>query len=353
VNDQTAEPQLTGPQKAYNVAQSEMFQLAAYGHHRYHPSGEALTDEGKRQQRDYNDRIRAAREQLEATLLRLVAEHAETFTGKRVVSVEWLRSLADDPAALSLLAVRPDERDFDTDPAAIPAGPAPATDPNTLREQIAALFRHPPGVERLGDATPGEIADAVLAELPAPTDQTAVARVRSLHQQYRFAGDDTRDYCSHCNQISGGWIPWPCPTVQALDGEQATELRRLAGEAQQDGCGPACSEQHTYGDHCEAQQEPTQDGEPVCIVAGCGHAELAHTVGGCRDCPRGQRAVHLFSLAAVARPGQPETDEDDDNPPVQCWHIEPNTPCDWNICRQPERLAAGDRGTDPADEKKS
>lgn len=32
---------------------------------------------------------------------------------------------------------------------------------------------------------------------------------------------------------------------------------------------------------------------------------------------------------------------------VQCWHIEPGTPCDWDICRQPERLAAGDRGTDP------
>jgi hypothetical protein len=32
---------------------------------------------------------------------------------------------------------------------------------------------------------------------------------------------------------------------------------------------------------------------------------------------------------------------------VQCWHIEPGTPCDWDICRQPERLAAGDYGTDP------
>lgn len=38
--------------------------------------------------------------------------------------------------------------------------------------------------------------------------------------------------------------------------------------------------------------------------------------------------------------------EDDDE--VQCWHIEPDTICDWNICRQPERLARGDYGTDPA-----
>jgi hypothetical protein len=37
--------------------------------------------------------------------------------------------------------------------------------------------------------------------------------------------------------------------------------------------------------------------------------------------------------------------EDD---PVQCWHIEPTTTCDWNICRQPERLVVGDYGTDPA-----
>ncbi|MDX2513845.1 hypothetical protein PV355_01520 [Streptomyces stelliscabiei] len=39
---------------------------------------------------------------------------------------------------------------------------------------------------------------------------------------------------------------------------------------------------------------------------------------------------------------------EEDNPPVQCWHTEPDTPCDWDVCRQPERLAAGDRGTDPA-----
>jgi hypothetical protein len=40
-----------------------------------------------------------------------------------------------------------------------------------------------------------------------------------------------------------------------------------------------------------------------------------------------------------------EDDEDDEQ--VQCWHIEPGSPCDWNICRQPERLAAGDVGPDP------
>ncbi|MGW3594997.1 hypothetical protein [Streptomyces sp. NPDC005167] len=42
------------------------------------------------------------------------------------------------------------------------------------------------------------------------------------------------------------------------------------------------------------------------------------------------------------------TDVDDDDPPVQCWHYEPSSPCDWDVCRQPERRAAGDYGTDPA-----
>jgi hypothetical protein len=45
----------------------------------------------------------------------------------------------------------------------------------------------------------------------------------------------------------------------------------------------------------------------------------------------------------------PPVEDDTDDPPVQCWHTEPHTPCDWNVCRQPERLAAGDYGTDPAE----
>jgi hypothetical protein len=49
-------------------------------------------------------------------------------------------------------------------------GPAPATGRDTLRDRIATLFRRPPGVERLGDATPREIADAVLAALQEHLD---------------------------------------------------------------------------------------------------------------------------------------------------------------------------------------
>jgi hypothetical protein len=55
-------------------------------------------------------------------------------------------------------------------PADAPAAVPPA-DRAELRERIAGLFRHPPGVERLGDATPGEIADAVMAALPADASE--------------------------------------------------------------------------------------------------------------------------------------------------------------------------------------
>jgi hypothetical protein len=45
-----------------------------------------------------------------------------------------------------------------------------------------------------------------------------------------------------------------------------------------------------------------------------------------------------------------QVDADPDDPPVQCWHTEPGTPCDWDVCKQPERLAAGDYGTDPREQ---
>lgn len=58
---------------------------------------------------------------------------------------------------------------------------------------------------------------------------------------------------------------------------------------------------------------------------------------------------HLMAYAGgVARRSFSALYGDEDDPPVQCWHYEPGSPCDWDICRQPERLAAGDYGTDPA-----
>ena len=129
----TTNPQteLTETQKAYNVAQHEIFQLAAYGHCTY-TNGELLTEDGKRMQRDYNDRIRTAREELEAAVLRLVAEHGERYRTLPEPVVGWLRTLADDAGELSLLAVRPDKRE-DELPAAVVPGP-PATRAAVLRD---------------------------------------------------------------------------------------------------------------------------------------------------------------------------------------------------------------------------
>jgi hypothetical protein len=64
------------------------------------------------------------------------------------------------------------------------------------------------------------------------------------------------------------------------------------------------------------------------------------------DCPECGSPIH--DLDAVPAPHQRASHPEEDDPPVQCWHTEPDTPCDWDVCRQPERLAAGDRGTDPA-----
>jgi hypothetical protein len=60
-------------------------------------------------------------------------------------------------------------------PAVVPSA-AETTNRAALRDRIAALFRNPPGAERLGDATPGEIADAIMAVLPAPVDRAALLR---------------------------------------------------------------------------------------------------------------------------------------------------------------------------------
>jgi hypothetical protein len=183
-----------------------------------------------------------------------------------------------------------------------------------------------------GDALP-------TAVLPAPDNQTAaraaVARVRALHQQYRFAGDDTSDYCAHCNQLSAAWIPWPCPTVTALDGE----LRRRAGEAGAStadkatalGMTPTDYRAHRHNEASEsiraavkglyaevglrvmdaldgARQDPAQHGtrEPdPDSCDGCGHPE--HPPQECPVTLYGERCACDEPVAtAVARPGQLE-----------------------------------------------
>lgn len=72
------------------------------------------------------------------------------------------------------------------------------SDTTELRDRIAALFRQPPGHERLGDQTPGEIADAVLAVLPAadastevyPTETSWIAEVQEVDDQWMYLSAD-------------------------------------------------------------------------------------------------------------------------------------------------------------------
>lgn len=79
--------------------------------------------------------------------------------------------------------------------------------------------------ETARDAWAAEAATQTLraeqAEVERDAARAALAEVRDLHrhEQDRFAGDDTTaDCCTHCNQISRNWIPYPCPTLLALDG---------------------------------------------------------------------------------------------------------------------------------------
>ncbi|MES9522424.1 hypothetical protein [Streptomyces capoamus] len=127
-------------------------------------------------------------------------------------------------------------------PAAASAVVSPPTSRAELRDRIAEALYPTYGQQDRNRSL--AIADAVLAVLGGQTDRAVEARVRALHQQYRFAGDDTTDYCAHCNQLSGGWIPWPCPTVRALDGEQAVDTHGTETQQQDEarevfhGCPP-------------------------------------------------------------------------------------------------------------------
>ena len=180
-------------------------------------------------------------------------------------------------------------------------------------------------------------ADAVLAVLP-PTDRAA--ELSEVERQFlTFALD-----------LAAGRMAERPDEFGADDDAAMARLRGLAGEAQQD----AVEEPETDGLLRRAATNPARearqdeagdtcrsvdvDGEPVRVR---GHGDFteqdAQFFGEVvRAAKRKYEAEHAPALA------------EDDDPPAACWHTEPGTPCDWDVCRQPERLAAGDRGTDPA-----
>lgn len=53
--------------------------------------------------------------------------------------------------------------------------------------------------------------------------QRQIAQVKRLHWQYRdaWATPESGDSCAHCNGFTdAGRVPWPCPTIRALRGEE-------------------------------------------------------------------------------------------------------------------------------------
>ena len=155
-----------------------------------------------------------------------------------------------------------------------------------VREVDAAL----PGQHYYGDTAkwPEWLAEEARLHDPEPAAQSPVDRALLL----RAADHLTRS----ADQL------WPGgDSVMHAD---AAALRRLAGER------PAQDEAPTLaqlaeadagyrgllvrrGEEMTAGRRAAQDEAPGCVR--CGHEERAHSVGGCRDCPRGQQAVHLYA----------------------------------------------------------
>jgi len=189
----------------------------------------------------------------------------------------WLRAEAEDDRAEAEFRRSAEDLNSSTASSGSPERPAAAR--TDLRDLIAdalkgvRVWRTIDGCGGWEYAGTEALAAALVAVLPAD-QRAAVARVRALRQQYRFAGDDTTDYCAHCNQISGGWIPWPCPTVQALDGE----ARRVAGE--------------------EQPEAPwATDGARIGRVLIWSHADVGHS-----DFGRGYRTAQEDVRAILTRP---------------------------------------------------
>ncbi|MYW46356.1 hypothetical protein [Streptomyces sp. SID161] len=204
--------------------------------------------------------------------------------------------------------------------AAAPAGPAPATDRGTLRDRIALAIEDAP-FRVDGTRRAWQLADAVLAVLPAPDQQTAEIRAAIFSDLIAKA----QEWDGHI-------------TVQ--------ELRRRAGEAQQDEAAPrpaACRchsregltpQQHE--NDCplaqparEARQDPAQDGRAAALRMA---ANYVRSISDDRRWGRASISTALCSVsdqlarwadeaqpAAVARSGQPETDESEELVHVGWW----------------------------------
>ncbi|MFJ4988819.1 hypothetical protein ACIP9H_34085 [Streptomyces sp. NPDC088732] len=165
-------------------------------------------------------------------------------------------------------------------------------------------------------------------------------------------------------QVAGHLAPHPIHPVQFAGWRKVLEDLAVAEE----------------GTVCDSYVPPNQS-EASGLCAGCGmhdwkHAAEAERVAKadrlraligavevrkpCPYCPPPKMlpehlmVEHLRDVHGWQQPETPDVvgpqgaGDRGTDPGVQCWHFEAGTPCDFNVCRQPDRLAAGDAGTDPA-----
>ncbi|MFE6931785.1 hypothetical protein ACFVDT_07110 [Streptomyces sp. NPDC057699] len=134
------------------------------------------------------------------------------------------------------------------------------TDTDQLRDRIAAMFRHAPGAERLGDATPGEIADAVLAALPTSGPCTCGGQFPISH----LHADTHEPALAVARQVLGTTTgqpdaaPWPPGGDDRPDHELYTTLRKA-------GLDPEAAQQmiDTYTRTILARQPETEAAAPT------------------------------------------------------------------------------------------
>lgn len=151
-----------------------------------------------------------------------------------------------------------------------------------IRDRIAALFRHLPDEEPLREATPGEIADAVLAELPAPADRAAVLSP---------AERTMLTYALNQAQLR----IWSVGGVTDEEQAAVVSLRRLAGEAAATETVPeSCA-------HC---------GKTILRVTGTLAAWWVHDPGGHTVCSPEQAASSPRATPKAADEAQPAADEE-------------------------------------------
>lgn len=96
----------------------------------------------------------------------------------------------------------------------------PAAEREGIIPAVLAIVQ--PELDRLSEYT-AELEEQVIAmgghQAAAEEHEAAIDRVRALHE--RREGDDGSTYCDVCS--NHGDVTWPCATIAALEGQEATK----------------------------------------------------------------------------------------------------------------------------------